>query len=167
MTSQEPKKRKYSGDSEEIDSSKKNRKEDKKEKKIFKRQLHIEITKDITYDNLVIKYNTPTIIYYNNKEFKINTRKYYEQYKCTWKFCNFRRKKDKAKDQKYFCNVGIKGIRDAITTNKYKFFLLEDHKDNCANLGIIKRKKVTDKKKKGLEDGSNNTNNDLESKKKI
>ena len=119
MTSQEPKKRKYSGDSEEKDSSKKNRKEDKKEKKIIKRQLQIEITQDITYDNSVIKYNTPTIIYYNNKEFKINTRKYYEPYECKWKCFNFRRKKDKPNDQKYFCNAGIKGIRDEISTNKY------------------------------------------------
>ena len=49
----------------------------KKVKKNILPKLHREITNDVTYDKALIKYNTPTIIYYNNKEFKINTRKYY------------------------------------------------------------------------------------------
>ena len=115
-----------------------------KSKKNILQKIHREITNDVTYDNSVIKYNTPTIIYYNNKEFKINTRKYYEQYEATWKCSNFRRSKDKPIDQKYYCNAGIKGIRDAISTNKYKFFLLEDHSENCSNIRISKRKEVSD-----------------------
>ena len=62
-----------------------------KSKKNILQKIHREITNDVTYDNSVIKYNTPTIIYYNNKEFKINTRKYYEQYEATWKCSNLRR----------------------------------------------------------------------------
>ena len=77
-----------------------------KNKKNITRKLNVEIIKDVTYDNSVIKYNTPTIICYNDKEFKINTRKYYEQFEFTWKCSNFRRVKDKSIGQKYFSMLG-------------------------------------------------------------
>ena len=165
MSIKEPRKRKYSGDSDESDekdNKKKNLEDIKKVKKNILQKLHREITKEVTYNNAAIKYNTPTIIYYNNREFKINTRKYYEQYEATWKCRNFRRSKDKPVDQKYFCNAGIKGIRDALSTNKYKFFLLQEHSENCLNIGISKRKEVFGKnqnKYKGEKESNNNLNN--------
>ena len=81
-----------------------------------------------------MQYNTPTIIYYHNKEFKINTRKFYEQYESIWKCVNLRREKDKPKNQKYYCNAGIKGIRETNNCDTYKFYLLESHSEICNNL---------------------------------
>ena len=72
MSFNQPKKRKYSSDSDEKDKQKKNNNDNFKVKKNKFRKLNEEITKDISYDKSVLKYNTPTIIYYNNKEFKIN-----------------------------------------------------------------------------------------------
>lgn len=64
------------------------------------------------------QYNISTIIYYYKKEFKLNSKKFYELYESTWIFINFRREKDKPIKQKSFYNNGIEDIREAI---KFKY----------------------------------------------
>ena len=95
---------------------------------------NLEITNEIEIEKENIIYNTPVTITYKNCEFKINTRKYYELYESTWKCTNYRRKKDLPKELKIFCNATIKGMRDTIFKERYKFFLVENHSELCNNL---------------------------------
>ena len=73
----------------------KKKKENEKVKKNIFISQHKDITLDVSYNKEAIQYNITTIIYYQNKEFKNNTRKFYEQYESTWKCVNKRREKDK------------------------------------------------------------------------
>jgi len=105
---------------------------------------NLEITNEIEIEKENIIYNTTVIITYKNRKFNINTRKYYELYESTWKCTYYRRKKDLPQDIKIFCNATIKGVRDAIFKDKYKFFLIENHSELCNNLNKSNIKKNSD-----------------------
>ena len=47
--------------------------------------------------------------------------------------------KNKPIEDKYFCNAGIKGIRDLLNVKSYKFLLLENHSEQCERLGLRKK----------------------------
>ena len=59
-----------------------------------------EITKEVKYDITSIKYNTPIIINYKEKIFKISTREYYDKFEYTYKCKYYRRVKDIPSNQK-------------------------------------------------------------------
>ena len=69
---------------------------------------------DVSFNKTDIKYNTPINIKYKGKAFRIDSRKYYEQYQSTWKCINYRRRKDIPENENKFCNATIKGIRKLI-----------------------------------------------------
>ena len=149
-----PHKRKKEYESEEKENEEKN--DIEKVKKFIFRKQHLEITKEVTFRNNTIQNNTPTVINYKNHKFNINTRRFYEQYECTWKCCYFRREKDKPKNEKYFCNAGIKGIRDVIDTNIFKYYLLESHSKICENLNQTNSKTNGSDKFETVDNDENN-----------
>ena len=81
-----------------------------------------EIIESLKYNKKDIIYNTPTIIEYNQRIFKISTNDFFEKLEAKWKWKYFRRIKDKPKDAKQFCNSTIKGIKNIIS-DEYKFYL--------------------------------------------
>ena len=92
-----------------------------------------DITKEVNFSDKDIKYNTPTIITYENRKFNINTNNYYEKIESTWKCEYYRRTKDKPKNKTRFCDATIKGIRD-ILNDKFNFYLKESHSDICEKI---------------------------------
>ena len=120
--------------------------------KIFLKLKHLDISKDIIVEKDDIKYNTPTVISYYNFKFSINTRKYYELYESTWKCINYRRTKDLPENYKVFCNATIKGIRNALKTSIYTYYLIEDHSEICKNLdrSKISKKRVLSEQEENL-----------------
>ena len=71
-----------SGSESENDISSKNKKLQTKLKNF--RNRHKEITNDIIYDQDDDKYNTPIVIKYKNKAYKISIRLYYDQNEVIW-----------------------------------------------------------------------------------
>lgn len=97
----------------------------------YKIKLKRKITgKDITskIENIDFKLNTPILISYNNRYFKITGINYINQRECTWKCSNIRKIIKNFPKQK-FCNGTIKGQRDDVEINKFKFYLKYDHAD--------------------------------------
>ena len=154
-----PKKAKKRKNSKDSSDEKKVLNKDE-EIKLFKAQKkksslklkHLEISKDIIVEKDDIKYNTPTVITYYNFKFSINTRKYYELYESTWKCINYRRTKDLPENCKVFCNATIKGIRNALKTSIYTYYLIEDHSEICKNLdrSKISKKRVLSEQEENL-----------------
>ena len=71
---------------------------------------NLKITKAVFYDKSDIKYNTQININYQGKIYKINSRKYYEQYQSIWKCLNYRRTKDIPQNQKIFVMQQLKEL---------------------------------------------------------
>ena len=129
-----------------------------KMKKKYLDEKNIAITKEVSFNKSDIKYNTPINIKYKGKEFKIDTRKYYEQYQSTWKCINYRRRKDIPENEKKFCNATIKGIRYLIENKLYEFYLMEDHTKQCKNLDNQKDSKLS--KEKNMQNSIDHKEND-------
>ena len=153
------KKAKKSENSKDSSDEKKDKDLNKDEEdKFFKAQKkkrslklkHLEISKYIIVEKEDIKYDTPTVITYYNFKFNINTRKYYELYEATRKSINYRRTKELPENCKVFCNATIKGIRNALKTSIYTYYLIEDHSEICKNLdrSKISKKEFYQNKKK-------------------
>ena len=132
----------------DITNNNKDRLDKAKKKLSVLKTKNIEITNQIKLNKEDYKYNNPTKFKYNDKEFIINSRKYYELYECTWKCLYFRRIKDLPLNQKNFCNATIKGIRNALNSDQFNFYLLEDHSQICKNLKFINNnEKILEKKR--------------------
>ena len=80
------------------------------------------ITKDIEYSQKDTRHNTPIIIKYKDKFYKISGNNYINLKECTWKYSN-RRKKCKNSKNKNFFNATIKGQGDPIIITKFNFYL--------------------------------------------
>ena len=119
----------------------------------YKTKLKRNITgKDITSKIEIIdfKLNTPILISYNNRYFKIAGTNYINQRECSWKCSNIRKIIKNLPKQK-FCNCTIKGQRDDVEINKFKFYLKYDHSDLC-NEFYQNNNNIKNKIRKNLED---------------
>jgi len=52
----------------------------------------LDITNEISFNTEDCNFNTPIIIYYKEKPFRISGNNYVNQYECTWKCINIRKK---------------------------------------------------------------------------
>ena len=120
------------------------------------------ITKEVTFNPTDIKYNTPTIIIYDNKKYNIVTRDYYDKLEYTWKCEYFRRIKDKPEGQTTFCSSSIKGIKTDIFKNNISFYLKCEHSSICKKIKENNKFKTHNKAKTNNIDA----NTELESSKK-
>ena len=68
------------------------------------------------------------------KNSKINYKNYYDKVEETWKYIDYRRIKDKSKNQKNFWKATIKGIRNNLGDNSFKFVMKENHCVICMNI---------------------------------
>ena len=129
----------------------------------------IDITKDIVIHESNYYLNTPLIITYQNKDFKISGNNYVNQYECTWK-CALKRKRIKNNKDKNFCEATIKGKRDEKFLNIFKFYMKKEHSENCIkfNENINKTKPIdininnnnkTENKESIIEDNISNSTN--------
>ena len=103
------------------------------------------ITKDIEYSQEDTRLNTPIIIKYKDKFYKISGNNYINQKECTWKCSNRRKKYNNSKNSKNsknknFCNATIKGQRDPIIISKFNFYLKSGHSDKCEELCSVNKK---------------------------
>jgi len=61
-----------------------------------------DITENVTFIEDNINLNTPIIITFEQRQFKIHRLNYVNQFECTWKYANYRKKKLK---MKYFAKL--------------------------------------------------------------
>ena len=54
--------------------------------------------------------------------------------RVTWRCINYRKKSNLPDNQNIFCKANIQGIRENINSNKFKFFLKNNHSDICIKL---------------------------------
>ena len=94
--------------------------------------------KDITdlteiIDNSKYK-NIPYKIKYNEHIFYIRGADPTNNLRVTWRCINYRKKSNLPDNQNIFCKANIQGIRENINSNKFKFFLKNNHSDICIKL---------------------------------
>ena len=90
------------------------------------------ITDEVIIDENSFNLNTPIIIIYKEKKFKISGYNYVNQFLCTWK-CAFYRKINKFNKGKKFCNAKIRGKRNKNKLNLFEFYLQIEHTKECLN----------------------------------
>jgi len=90
----------------------------------------LDITNEISFNTEDCNFNTPIIIYYKEKPFRISGNNYVNQYECTWK-CQNIRKKNKYNNNNKFCDATIRGKRNEYLLNKFNFYLKKLHSDIC------------------------------------
>ena len=90
------------------------------------------ITDKVIIDENSFNLNTPKIIIYKEKKFKISGYNYVNQFLCTWK-CAFYRKINKINKDKKFCNATIRGKRNKNKLNLFDYYLQLDHTKECLN----------------------------------
>ena len=90
-----------------------------------------EITDKVTYTETNINLNTPIIITYEQRDFKIHGSNYVNQFECTWKCSNYRKKLKNTKDK--YCEATIKGKRNEKELNNFNFFLKKEHSLICSD----------------------------------
>lgn len=88
------------------------------------------IAKDVKIDENSKNLNTPIIIIYNKKKFKISGYNYVNQFLCTRKSSLFRKTIIKNKGQK-LCNATIRGKRNEAKLNLFEFYLHNVHSKEC------------------------------------
>ena len=91
----------------------------------------IDITDKVNYIQDNVNLNTPTIIVYENRNFKIHGSNYVNQFECTWKCENYR-KKIKNTNEAY-CKATIKGKRNEKELNTFNFYFKKQHSIICIN----------------------------------
>ena len=89
-----------------------------------------EITDEVKIITNSIKYNTPELIEYEGKIFKVSTKNFYDSIEATWRCEFYRRTKDLDADENRFCEAAIKGFKN-ILTNEFKFYLKVCHSEKC------------------------------------
>ena len=111
---------------------------EKKKKNIYKPKiingLLIE-EKNITVVDDYYLYNVPLKISYECKEFYLPRKAHLIDGKeFTW-WCQNARKIDKQNEKNTkFCPAKIIGIRNNLEINKFNFYLIKNHADNCINI---------------------------------
>ena len=119
------------------------------------------ITNDVEVDEQNINLNTPIIISFQQKEFKISVYNFINQFECTWK-CVLKRKRTRENKNKYFCDATTKGKRNEKILNKFEFFLKKQHSDLCLNYyKTLLNTNVNKIDNKNLEDNSETSVLDL------
>ena len=103
-------------------------------KNIKKINLKFDITDEINYKNENVCYNTPILIEYKNKQFKLETKNYYDKIEVTWKCINRRKTKNKPVNMKNFCDGTIKGIRNVFENKIFRYYFKFPHSEICLKL---------------------------------
>ena len=91
----------------------------------------IDITTKVNYIKDSVYLNTPTIIEYENRNFKIHGSNYVNQFECTWKCENYRKKIKQTNE--IYCRATIKGKRNEKELNTFTFYLKKQHSIICIN----------------------------------